>query len=167
MRVNRLSVGGGRAGAFSLTEVVLALAVFSLAIVSLLGLMSVALSTQRDSVMETTAANVAAVILNQRRASPTNTIEDAVLPAISEFTGDDPSSSSASPVTVDSAGRKVADTDMQAQFVCEYRGWGWNDPVTPGLVRVHLRLMWPVELARRAPDRAESYEVFTMLSAER
>lgn len=164
MRVNRLSVGGGRSGAFSLTEVVLALAVFSLAIVSLLGLMSVALSTQRDSVMETTAANVAAAILNQRRTAPLADIQEAVIPKVSELVGATADGAVAGNAMVDGSGKKLQESDPGAQFLCEYRGWGWDDPITPRLARVHLRLLWPVELARRAPERAESYEVFTMLS---
>lgn len=164
MRSCNFGLCGGRRGAFSLTEVVLALAVFSLAVVSLLGLMSVALSTQRDSVMETMAANVAATILNQRRSAPSKDMDDAVLPRIDEFTGDDFRGAAAERVTVDVAGRKVADEDPEAQFVCEYRGWGYNSTATPGLAHVHLRLMWPVELARRAPERAESYEIFTMMA---
>lgn len=150
-------------GAFSLTEVVLALAVFSLAIVSLLGLMSIAISTQRDSVMETNAANVAASILNQRRSAPQATIQNAILPKLSEMMGEDIKSAASGSEVVDGSGKRVAQADPNAQFICEYKGWGWNDPVTPKLARVHLRLLWPVELARRAPDRAESYEVFTMM----
>ncbi len=150
-------------GAFSLTEVVLALAVFSLAIVSLLGLMSIAMSTQRDSVMETNAANVAASILNQRRSAPQATIQNAILPKLSEMLGEDFRSAASGSEVVDGSGKRVAQSDPNGQFICEYRGWGWNDPVTPKLARVHLRLLWPVELARRAPERAESYEVFTMM----
>ncbi len=164
MHVMRARVCGDPRGAFSLTEVVLALAVFSLAVVSLLGLLSVAMSTQRDSTMETTAANVASMIINARRAAPKGDLDGAVLPKIDEMTGSDPSSTAAQRTAVDLAGRKVADTDDQAQFLVEHRGWGYNDPDTPGLAHVHLRLIWPMELARRNPDRAESYEVFTMIS---
>lgn len=152
------------AGAFSLTEVVLALAVFSLAIVSLLGLMSIAMSTQRDSVMETNAANVAASILNQRRAAPLAQIPQSVLPELSEMNGTDAKGASGGSELVDGSGRKVPQTDPMAQFLCEYKAWGWNDPVTPRLAKIHLRLLWPVELARRSPERAESYEVFTMMT---
>ncbi|MCC6356393.1 MAG: hypothetical protein IT577_21100 [Verrucomicrobiae bacterium] len=151
-------------GAFSLTEVVLALAVFSLAIVSLLGLMSVAISTQRDSLMETTAANAAAAIINERRSAPLADIADAVLPRLSDLRGLDASGASIESETVDGAGKKIQESDPRAQFVCEYRGWGWDDPVTPGLVRVHLRLLWPIDLALKSPERAESYEVFTMMT---
>ncbi|HPA21003.1 MAG TPA: hypothetical protein PLU30_24865 [Verrucomicrobiae bacterium] len=154
-------------GAFSLTEVVLALAVFSLAIVSLLGLMSVALSTQRDSVMETAAANVAAAIINQRRAAPEATSENIVLPRLSDMVGVDANSAASGSEVVDMSGRKVPSADQQAQFLCQYRSWGWDDPITPHLARVHLRVLWPVELARRSPERAESYEVFTMMAGER
>ncbi len=150
-------------GAFSLTEVVLALAVFSLAIVSLLGLMSIAMSTQRDSVMETNAANVAASILNQRRSAPQATIENTILPKLSEMLGEDIKSAASGSEVVDGSGKRVAQSDPNGLFICEYKGWGWNDPVTPKLARVRLRLLWPVELARRAPERAESYEVFTMM----
>lgn len=156
--------GEDRRRAFSLTEVVLALAVFSLAIVSLLGLMSVALSTQRDSLMETMAANAAAAIVNQRRAAPAADIGDPVLPKLSEMRGQDSKSAATEVVTIDTAGNKVTETDPEARFLCEYRGWGYDDTEMPRTVRLHLRLTWPVELARRAPERAESYEVFTMIS---
>lgn len=164
MRCNTTVSGGGPKGAFSLTEVVLALAVFSLAIVSLLGLLSVAMSSQRDSVMETTAANVASAILNQRRAAPEATGAGIILPKLSDMSGTDPTGGASGEEIVDVAGKRVSENDLEAQFLCQYRGWGWDDPTTPGLVRVHLRLMWPVELARRDPERAEKYEVFTMIS---
>ncbi len=164
MRCNTTVTGRGPKGAFSLTEVVLALAVFSLAIVSLLGLLSVAMSSQRDSVMETTAANVASAILNQRRAAPQAEIGDAVIPKLSELVGTSADSAVSVSEYVDGSGIKVADSDPQAAFLCEFRGWGWDDPVTPKLARLHLRLLWPVELAKRDPERAESYEIFTMMS---
>lgn len=161
---NRHKLTCGETRGFSLTEVVLALAVFSLAIVSLLGLLSVAMSSQRDSVMETTAANVASAILNQRRSSPQGDLADSVIPKLSELTG--PNAEGAAPVTeyLDGSGRKVTEGDAQAQFLCEFRGWGWDDPVTPRLARLHIRLLWPIGLAKRDPERAQSYEVYTMMS---
>jgi hypothetical protein len=126
--------------------------------------MSVALSTQRDSVMETTAANVAAAIINQRRAAPdASTGKMMLLPKISDMVGTDPQSAMSGSEIVDGLGQKVLATDPEARFLCQYRVWGWNDPITPHLARVHLRILWPVEIAKRNPDRAESYEVFTMM----
>lgn len=57
--------------AFSLVEVVLALAIFAFVAVALIGLFSVGLRTNRESVDEFLAANIAQSLLAARRATPT------------------------------------------------------------------------------------------------
>jgi Tfp pilus assembly protein PilV len=63
--------------AFSLVEVVLALAVASFAVISLIGLFAYALETTQESTQALLAANAAASILAVDRASPTNAMANA------------------------------------------------------------------------------------------
>jgi uncharacterized protein (TIGR02598 family) len=60
--------------AFSLVEVVTALAIFVFAGFALIGLLSVALQSSRDSKEQLQAANIAEFICSTRRAAPTNDI---------------------------------------------------------------------------------------------
>jgi uncharacterized protein (TIGR02598 family) len=59
-----------RRAAFSLVEVVLALGVVSFAIVSLVGLLALGLTTGQQSAEDVRTANLASAILAQRRALP-------------------------------------------------------------------------------------------------
>jgi len=63
-----------RQRAFSLVEVVLAIAVVSFCLFALLGLMSVGAQASYDSSETVQAATMASLIISERRAAPTNTI---------------------------------------------------------------------------------------------
>jgi Tfp pilus assembly protein PilV len=63
--------------AFSLVEVVLALGVASVAVISLIGLFAYALETTQESAQAVLAANAAASILAVDRAAPTNAMANA------------------------------------------------------------------------------------------
>src|ERR1700761_6365236 len=59
--------------AFSLVEVVIAIGIASFVVVGIMGLWAVGLRTESQSSETVTAANLAALIINQRRLFPTNT----------------------------------------------------------------------------------------------
>ncbi|MEM1060354.1 MAG: hypothetical protein AAGK14_14015 [Verrucomicrobiota bacterium] len=68
--------------AFSLVEVVLALAIISFVVMVLLGMFSVGLNTNRDSVEELEATHIAQSMLAERRAAPLVENNDFLLPRI-------------------------------------------------------------------------------------
>jgi hypothetical protein len=149
--------------------------------------LSIALSTQQQSVMQTLAANTAAEMIGRRRAAPhANNFQvegqgsrDLLIPKLEDISGTSyPVKAIGEPQVVDTTGFTVeggqaADADTGAiQFICEYRGWRdarssdeQSGPKTGNnLYYIHLRFLWPVAVARVNPAAAESYEVLTMIT---
>ena len=129
------------AGAFSLVEVVIALAISVFVLVSMLGLLSEGLSVGQDSRQQMQAADLAAMIVSARRASPTNTTitqsagtGNVLLPPLNQALP-------AMPVTawINFAGQ--ATTQANAAFRVSYQV-GTN-AAAPGVGLISLRLTWP------------------------
>jgi Tfp pilus assembly protein PilV len=128
-----------RAGAFSLVEVVIALAISVFVLISMLGLLSEGLSVGQDSRQQMQAADLAALIVSARRASPINaTISqptgNVLLPPLNQALP-------ATPVTtwINFAGQTT--TQANAAFRVSYQV-GTN-ATAPGVGLISLRLTWP------------------------
>jgi len=67
---------------FSLVEIVLALGICAFCLVALLGLFSIGMKSSRESVENLEVANLASLLITQRRASPTNSNSFSVLPPL-------------------------------------------------------------------------------------
>jgi uncharacterized protein (TIGR02598 family) len=68
--------------AFTLVEVVIALAIFSFAIMGIASLFLVGINTSKDSSDQIQAANIASLLISTRRAMPTNIVTDFALPPL-------------------------------------------------------------------------------------
>lgn len=67
---------------FSLVEIVLALGICAFCLVALLGLFSVGMKSSRESVENLEVANLASLLITQRRAAPTNAAAVSLLPVL-------------------------------------------------------------------------------------
>lgn len=67
---------------FSLVEVVLALGIVSFALVAIVGLLSVGLKTNKESSEQIDAVGLASLLINTRRARPTDNISRFALPPL-------------------------------------------------------------------------------------
>jgi uncharacterized protein (TIGR02598 family) len=67
----RSSIPGGRAG-FTLVEVVLALGVTTFCLLTMVGLLAVGISTNKTTVQQSIAANIAGAVMADLRATPLN-----------------------------------------------------------------------------------------------
>lgn len=150
--------GAGAAGkeAFSLVEVVLALGIVSFAGLALLGLFSVGLSTNRESIEELEATHVAQSIFAFRRASPLSTNQAGFpLPALDKTN----SVTESSPVYLTDEGHLTGNA-AAAKFGMIYRVT--PDPNSYGGTKVYLCLYWPANVpASKAQGRFETYSIFT------
>ncbi len=68
--------------AFSLVEVVVALGIFTFALVAIIGLFVTGLNTNKESSDQIQAANFASLLISSRRALPTNVIANFALPPL-------------------------------------------------------------------------------------
>jgi Tfp pilus assembly protein PilV len=74
----------GETKGFSLIEVVIALGICAFAIVAIFGMFSLGYKNVGEAGNEFNAANLASLIVAQRRADPTNTSANLVLPALNQ-----------------------------------------------------------------------------------
>ena len=120
--------------AFSLVEVVLALGICVFALVAMLGLLSTGLSVGQDSREQLQAANLATLLVSERRNSPTNTYANVLLPSLNQALP-------TTPVTtyVDSSGH------FTSQALADYQlSYQVGTNVTaPNVGLIHLRFTWP------------------------
>jgi type II secretory pathway pseudopilin PulG len=135
------------ANAFSLVEVVLAVGLFAFVVVGLIGLISVGLRVNRESIDEMEAAHLAESLLAIRRVAPAVVTTDFPLPPF-----DAASSTPASrPLLVTPSG-KIAHSIEDARFGLIYR------IVPPGgtepFARVYVCLYWPPQAG---PDKAQGH----------
>lgn len=131
------------ASAFSLVEIMIALGIFSFVIVAIMGTMTVALNSTRDSEMKLRAAHVGTAIMGQLKANTTN-IPTSFFPYgaytnLTELPGTDESPTN---LFVDRQGLKVSSaTDSNAAFRLAWRMT--RDAEMTNLVYCYLDLTWP------------------------
>jgi Tfp pilus assembly protein PilV len=139
--------------AFTLVEVVIALGLMVFGIIVVLGLLSVVLETNRESKGQLGAADTASHMVAARRAAPTNTVADLVLPVINQ---DWNATKGTGYVSSDG---KVA-TASQAAFYATYQV-GTNVGTGTRAGDVDVVLSWPAAAAANAQNH---YEIFTTVS---
>jgi type II secretory pathway pseudopilin PulG len=147
-----------RTKAFSLVEVVVALAITVFAGFALIGLLAVGLQTAQDSKQRLQAATVAESLCSTRRASPTNDLTtlqpNFPLPGLASN-----ANNFASPtfLTWDGAATSTA---SNARFGFIY---SFNTNASPGSSTVHLWLYWPA-MAPPTNPATGYYEVSTAVA---
>jgi len=84
MRISPRKLLGHRpdSGGFSLVEVVMALGILAFAITALLGAFAVGMNTDRESIEELEATHILQSIIAERRANPTLTNTNMLLPVL-------------------------------------------------------------------------------------
>jgi len=117
---------------FSLVEIVIAVGIFSFVIVAVMGTMSVALSSTRDSEMKLAAAHTSAAIIGALKANPTNRTDTSIFP--NTLSGSSPSD-----LYVDRQGR--ATNQSAAAFRLAWKLT--PDATLANLVFCNIELTWP------------------------
>jgi Tfp pilus assembly protein PilV len=143
----------GPAG-FLLVEVVIALGVIVFGVIVILGLISVALQTNRESKAQVSAADTCSHILALRRAAPTATLANCLLPAMNQNWD---VTRGANFILADGT---PAASASAAAFSAIYQV-GTNTATGDRAGNVDLVLSWPPQTAAGAQNH---YEIFTTLS---
>jgi hypothetical protein len=117
------------------------------------------LKTNRDSVDEMEATNLAQSLLGQRRATPVGTPAGVALPPFDTSV----SIPKATPIFLTADGTVVTSASA-ARFGCIYRIAAPTAPAPPrSLTRVYLCLFWPPQAgADKAQGRYEIASTFTL-----
>ena len=151
-------LGPGPLGSFTLVEVVIALGIFSFALIAIVGLFVVGINTNKESSDEIQAANFASVLISTRRALPTNTIANFALPPLN--------------VAYSTAGTYLTNTDGVAAdgtlagtrvYNLFYQA-GTNAVTGAHLAQVHLMLWWPLASALPTNNAGNRYELTTQVA---
>ncbi len=149
--------------AFSLVEVVVALAISVFVLVVLLGLYGTGMRVNRDSEARIQAANLASLIISSRIAAPTNTVN---LPNLAI-----PSAAVTRAFTNAYAGNQLTNyigadgmltTAAQAAYVVSCKA-GTNQVTGPNVAQVYLMLSWPVQVSPTNAGASDHYEVTTYI----
>jgi type II secretory pathway pseudopilin PulG len=147
---------------FSLVEVVLALGIISFAGMALLGLFSIGLDTNRDSMEELEATHIAQTLMAERRAVPVppdpsdpSTDPDFVLDPLNVAK----TVSKLNPMWLDSDGAEASSqTDASFGMIYEISP---QPLIEPTRSEVHLCIFWP---ALAGADNAQGrVEIFTVI----
>jgi type II secretory pathway pseudopilin PulG len=135
--------------AFTLIEVVLALAVISFALIAILGLFSLGLKTNAESSDQIRAANLASLLVAVRRGTPTNTITGFALPPLNI-----PATNTVL-VGIDGQTKHAGTPPGADVYQLEYKIS--SSPVSPHVAYLYLLLWWPVTLATAPTNNPSGY----------
>ncbi len=137
-----------RCSAFSLVEVVIALGVCTFVLFPMISLLSNGLRLENDSRQQMQAADLATLLVTERRDAPTNTLSSAILPSL-----DQAYPATAATALVNFAGSTTT-SQAQAAFQLSYQV-GTNS-TNPSVGMIHLLFTWPPGAApSTAPGRYE------------
>jgi len=129
---------------FSLVEVVMALGILAFAITALLGAFAVGMNTDRESIEELEATHILQSIIAERRANPTLTNTNMLLPVLNT----DSTCSSSNALSLDEIGRLQQGT-RNGKFGLLYR-------IAPApntnSASVYCAIYWP---GRATPENAQ------------
>jgi len=145
--------------AFSMVEVVFAMAIFTFALVTILGLLGLALGTNKQSSDQIQAANIACLLITTRRASPTNTganFTTFALPNLNQ-------SMVTNTTTVGEDGTTTATTGTRYNL---YYVVGTNSITGPNTASVYLLLWWPLNAKMPTNNPSAYYELTTAVSLQ-
>jgi type II secretory pathway pseudopilin PulG len=141
-----------------LIEVVLALGIFSFAVVAIGGLFFVGIDANKDSSDEVQAANLASLLISTRRAITTGTIANFALPPLTNVTT---SGTGAYVMGVANDGTTTGTPAYNLYYqITTGTGIGSN------LAQVHLLLWWPPGLATPANNTGNRYELTTQVALQ-
>ncbi|NJK91502.1 MAG: hypothetical protein HC904_06570 [Blastochloris sp.] len=147
---------------FSLIEVTLALGVMAFSVTVLIGLLSASLKTNKESMEQVKAANLAATMISQRRATPLNT--DPLppnaalwLPELKPSPAGEEKLNGSVDFTFDGDYTSVSNEAFFRTYYSYVFYPNANDPIA---VHIHLRIQWP---AFAPADQADSYELVSTL----
>ncbi len=141
--------------AFSLVEVVIALGIFTFAVMGIVGLFVVGINAGKESADQIQAANLASLLISTRRALPTKAMTNFALPPLN--------------MTYASSGSNVMGvaTDGTITAPAEYNLFyqiGTNAATGPHLAQVHLMLWWPPATTNPPNNPANRYELTTQVA---
>jgi uncharacterized protein (TIGR02598 family) len=144
---------------FTLVEVVLALAIFSFVLVTMLALLSVALRTNKESSDQIQAANIASLLVSARRAAPTNGGANFTTFALPVF--NQGYVTNTTQVGLD--GTTVTGTGAAYNL---YYQVGTNAGTGPNLANVYLLIWWPLGARMPTNNPSAYYELSTQVSLQ-
>jgi len=144
--------------AFSLVEVVIALAICTFALVAMVGLLGTGLQSGKDSGDQIQAANMASLLISMRAAAPTNHIANFVIPESAMTNGY--SSTYAMGTNYLGFDGNVTNT-ASAAYRIVYQA-GTNTMTGSGVSQVYLMLSWPAQ-ANTTNAAVRSYELLTYI----
>lgn len=144
---------------FTLVEVVVAMGIFTFALVVVLGLLNVALSTNKQSSDQIQAANIASLLVATRRAAPTNTgsyLSSFALTNLNQglFTN-------TTVVGLDGTTSTNSGTTYNLYYVA-----GTNSATGPNMASVYLLLWWPQGAPMPNHNPSAYYELSTEISLQ-
>jgi len=121
---------------FSLIEIVLALGICAFCLVALLGLFSAGMKSSRESVENQEVANLASLLITQRRSAPTNASTSfSLLPSLTSS-----ASNSNAPAFINTAGEITPESSAAYRMIYDIQS-------TPQrIARVSLSLSAPASL---------------------
>jgi len=143
---------------FTLIEVMLALGIFSFALVAIFGLFFVGINTNKESSDQIAAANLASLLISTRRSVPTNTITNFALPPLNAPYG----TNGIYLTNTEGVAIDGTLTGTRAYNLC-YQA-GTNLATGAHLAQVHLLLWWPVTAPLPTNTPATRYELTTQVA---
>jgi uncharacterized protein (TIGR02598 family) len=158
--LNRTNRFGGLRSivAFTLVEVVVALSIFSFALVAIVGLFMVGINTNKESSDQIQEANFASLLISTRRALPTNSIANFALPPLNV-----PYSSTGTYLT-NSAGVASDGTTTGTPVYNLFYQAGTNSLTGSHLALVHFIVWTPISAPFPASNPAVRYELTTQVA---
>lgn len=145
-------------GAFSLVEVVLALAVCTIGLIAMIGLLGTGMQTGRDSEEQIQAANMASLLISLRAAAPTNVITNFAIPETA-ITGLYGNAYPGGTNFIGWDGRLTNSASAAYQILCRA---GTNASTGTDVAQVYLMLSWPAQ-ASPTNASAKRYELLTYI----
>ena len=147
--------------AFTLVEVVVALGIFTFAIMAIVGLFVVGIHTNKESSDQIQAANLASLLISTRRAIPTNSIANFALPPLNVAFS---SSGTYLTNTAGVASDGTTGTASESPAYNLYYQVGTNNITGTHLARVYLMLWWPIGAAMPTNNPGARYELSTQVA---
>jgi uncharacterized protein (TIGR02598 family) len=148
---------------FTLVEVVIALGIFSFAIVAIVGLFAVGIDTNKESSEQIQAADVASLLISTRRAVPTSTIANFALPPLNvQYSSTGTYLTNESGVATDGTLTGARTYNLFYQIGTNYQT-GANPATGTHLALVHLMLWWPTASPMPLNNAGNRYELTTQV----
>ncbi|MEM6821597.1 MAG: hypothetical protein AAF558_06630 [Verrucomicrobiota bacterium] len=150
---------------FSLTEIVIALGVVSFGLVSLLGLFSTGLKTNKESMEDVQAANLVSLVLSERRAAPLASSGYAANFAIPPL--DNPTMSATNPTQPELQTAYLTKEGVVSGSLSDryYRMSYWIQPAEQQVVPVYIALSHPWQTTSYT-EATTLYEVLTHINLD-